>query len=917
MLDTPNAPTNGAMTESPATNLTPGIDRFIGRRAEMREFSDRLEEQRLVTILGPPGTGKTRFAREFGLRRAASENVWFCDLVHARRAEEILVSIARAFGLEFETTLPADARRQRLRDRLRHADRPTLLILDNFEQIVRFAPQSVGWLVEATARADVRVVVTSRHELKIAGEHVWPLGPLLPVDASELFVERARDAGVTVEPGPVVDELVERVDRLPLAIELAAARASVLPPEKMLDRLENRFKLLAGSRRDVDERQRTLRGAIDWSWDLLDERDRRAYARLATCHGGFDLRAAEALLTFDDDDDAPWPIDLVDALVQRSIVHRSGSDGEARFAMYESIRAFGEERLEDVDDAASVFRDHARWYAAQASRRSPSLGTADSAEAARWMREERANVSVAFERMRAADEPELATTLALALSSFDRFSGESSNAALDFLTNSGDPDARAIALLRRGARRMQRGDFAAARDDFEAGAGTEAGVAPVHEFRLAELARKTGDLDEAITRDRALAQTTHDLRRQVLAHLAVCLADAGSVDEAREAADQARERDRCTDFREECVVLKRLAYVAYFAGELDRQREYNVEAVELAREIGDRRQEALALQALGDSAFARRDWREALTWWEEAIAVHDDLGHREAEAALRANIGAAHHRLGELDDARDAYEEALSSHRRFGAREPAAIALHALGALSAEQGDFDAAREQWQRAREAYVELRSESDVAAMDLCIGWLGDDDAAERLSDAAERFDELGETSWGDVARASAGEKVADQEGLPGALIRARTATASDDDVERLGASTFGRIALLAASSDVDDATDDHVTLRLGPEHRWFELDDGERVSLGRRGAIRRVLGALVDRLENAPGEGLDVWDLFEVGWPDEQSIDTDAAAERVYWSVKTLRNKLGFDELLLTRDDGYVLDPASVRTVHVSE
>jgi predicted ATPase/class 3 adenylate cyclase len=356
--------------ENRPTNLPAQTTPFVGRAAELDALQALLSDQgiRLVTLTGPGGSGKTRLALQ-----AAAESVelfpngvWLVSLEAVREAALLLPAIAQTLGLYEAGGRPLE---RAIHDRL--ADQHVLLVLDNFEQLLD-AARTVSNLLDGSPR--VQMIVTSRAPLRIAAEHVFPVPPLalpdprsLPAlealsqyEAVALFVERARAVApgfaVTGENAPAVAELCVRLDGLPLAIELAAARVKLLPPQALLARLGRRLDLLRGGARDRPERQQTLRATLDWSFDLLDAEEQRLFGRLSVFAGGFRLDAAEAVCGAD--------LDAVEVLLENSLLRsEERPDGEPRFFMLETIRDYGSERLEQETVADELRERHARWYA--------------------------------------------------------------------------------------------------------------------------------------------------------------------------------------------------------------------------------------------------------------------------------------------------------------------------------------------------------------------------------------------------------------------------------------------------------------------------------------------------------------------------------------------------------------------------
>ncbi len=354
--------------ELPQTNLPQKLTPLVGRDAERDDVLSliRRDDVRLVTLTGPGGTGKSRLSLEVGneLLREMDDGVWWISLAPIRDARLVISEIASTLDVAEGGASLLDAVRASIKDRT------LLLILDNFEQVLDAAP-SIGKLLASAPR--VKAIVTSRSPLRIDGEREYAVPPLttppldLPLDAQSLknyasvalFVERASavksDFTLSPENASAIAELCVRLDGLPLAIELAAARVKVLPPRAMLARVENRFGLLAGGSRDLPERQQTMRAAISWGYQLLTESEQQLFASLAVFRGGFTLEQAERLVG------DPFVLDGISSLLDKAFLRRdpASQDDEPRFMMLETIRDYGLEVLAEQSRDADLRRAHA------------------------------------------------------------------------------------------------------------------------------------------------------------------------------------------------------------------------------------------------------------------------------------------------------------------------------------------------------------------------------------------------------------------------------------------------------------------------------------------------------------------------------------------------------------------------------
>jgi predicted ATPase/class 3 adenylate cyclase len=374
-----------------ATNLPEQRTSFVGRHRELDRIAELLAQTRLLTLTGPGGTGKTRIAM-----RVASDHLdrfddgaFLVSLAAVTDADLVPSAIAAALPVRVD---PARDPFDSLTDHLR--DRNMLLVLDNFEQITDGAPV-VDRLLSLAPR--LTILVTSRVPLHLSGEQEYHVPPLTLPDPSQvldmvalganesvmLFVERAAAVRpgfrITQETAGAVAEITARLDGLPLAIELAASRVKILSPPELLDRLGRRLPLLTGGARDLPERQRTLRAAIEWSYDLLDTDEHRLFARLAVFAGGWSLDAAEAVCGSDVEAEV---LDGLGTLVDHSLVRRGRPrGGETRFRMLETIREFAAERLSAAgDEEEEMRRRHARFIRELAEQAEPHLTTDGQAE---------------------------------------------------------------------------------------------------------------------------------------------------------------------------------------------------------------------------------------------------------------------------------------------------------------------------------------------------------------------------------------------------------------------------------------------------------------------------------------------------------------------------------------------------------
>jgi predicted ATPase len=373
------------------TNLPVQATPLVGREQELADATALLREQRMLTLVGPPGTGKTRLALQLAAEVADEfDHIWWVALEQIRDPQLVEPTIAQTIGA-----------RDDLAGFLRN--RRALLVLDNVEQVLDFAPRLADLVAGA---GNLKLIATSREPLRLTLEQQYPVPPLPEDDAMALFGERARAVRPGFAANGAVAEICRRLDGLPLAIELAAARVKILQPDSLLARLEQRLPLLAGGTRDAPERQRTLRGAIAWSYDLLEEAEREAMARLSVFAGGWTLEAAEAICECD--------LETLASLVDKSLVRERGG----RFSMLETIREFALDCLSEQETDGRSLRRHAEFFLEQARVHTEERFIDFTLEQFEWFVSERDNLRTALDYWHEQEASEAELRLVTASSYF-------------------------------------------------------------------------------------------------------------------------------------------------------------------------------------------------------------------------------------------------------------------------------------------------------------------------------------------------------------------------------------------------------------------------------------------------------------------------------------------------------------------
>ena len=658
---------------------------FVGRSAALARLAGCLDEQsRLVTLLGMGGIGKTRLALRYA-RRWLGEypgGGWFCDLSTARGLDGIVHAVAEGLNIVLGKADPVRQIAAAIASR-----GACLVILDNFEQVASQARATLGeWLV-AAPRA--KFIATSREVLGLSGEQVLRVEPLDATEGVELFNHRAQAAGRTEEPAgddaAVTAELVRILDGLPLAIELAAARATIMTPATLLKRMHERFELLA-SRQGRDARQATLRATLDWSWDLLSRVEQRVLAQIAVFEGGFTLQAADAVIRTPVGEGFPI-IDLLQSLLDKSLLKRSSSE---RLDMLVTVQQYAAEKLAGIASVTRSFasdaeRRHFAYYSDPGGR---------DVDTATFAITEMDNVVAACRRAVARGSAQEATrALEVAWTGLKVRGPLSTGIELAAAIRSvGVSDPRVAARLARisGSASHELGHVALAQQEYEAGLEKLDGIddLPLE----GQLRRCLGDL-HALAGRMSVAS----------GHLESALSIARRVGDAEL----------------ESTALNSLGSLELSLGHLDRAAVRYRQALDIARRAGLRRWEAGSMGNLAQLETARGRHELAERLYEPAIVIARELGDRRWEGNALCNLGLTLHALGRLDEARARLGAALEIARYLGQRRLEAVTLCNLGIVAQASNDPAPAQAAFQQAIAVAQQL---GDRRAEGQFLGYLG---------------------------------------------------------------------------------------------------------------------------------------------------------------------------------------------------
>lgn len=760
-------------------------DRTFGRKAVTQQVLDALDG--LVTLTGPAGVGKTRLAQEVGRAWIAQgHGATFCALAAADDHAGVLQAVVDRLGVAGGGD-PAARVGYALAGRGK-----VLLVLDNAEHVA----EAVGSLVARwrDAAPEARLLVTSRAALQLRGERVIEVRPLAQQDGVAMFRDRAHES----EDEDAVSEIVRRLDALPLALELAAARTRVLSARQVLDRLHDRLSLLVS-------RETALRTAIDASWDLLDDHERAVFRQCGVFRGPFTAEAAEAVVA------APAVLDVLERLADQSLLQVAPGGDARRLLMLENLRAYALERLREAREEQATRDRHRDWFVAEAARLAESVEQPGGIGALRRLARDVPDVLAAYTHALDTD-PAVAARAALALHPLLRERG-STDAHVALLSGALEHASRLPAEVRARLRHA-----------------------------LGEALRIQGRLAEsAAAFDAALAeQVGPGVRARVLAARSLLLMDLGRYDASLGEQDRAdalaREAD---DPWLQAYVEQVRGLVRMEQGRVAAAEAHGLRALDLFRAVGDERRVANVLMNLGFALLASGRAGEARARFDAALAIHlRDVGPRKAVAGhvCLGNVAAWQ---GDLEGAEEQFRAAERIGRAVGLPREVAVSLANVGWVLIEAGRLEEARAALTEARDTHRglgALRSEATAACnLGILEHLVGDvDRAATLLGESDALFDAGGDERGRAYALAHLGAALAESGAYDEAAQALSAAHATGDD---LGDARFSLLCDLCAG---------HAAVRTDPERARAALeraheapDPGPNVRVAAR-LLARALG-----------------------------------------------------------------------------
>ena len=715
------------------TNLPVPHTSFVGRKPELGQVKALFLGSRLLTLTGAGGSGKTRLAIQMAMDLLSGfrDGVWIVELASIVNPTLVAQSVAKTLGISEK---PRQTQTEAILTALR--GKQLILILDNCEHLTATCAELADAILSNEACGNVKILATSREPLAIAGESVWhvptltvpPFAPtreqlMLTYESVQLFVERARAVNarfeLTADNLNAVTQICRRLDGIPLAIELAAARTAVLSAQEIAARLDDRFSLLTGGNRTALPRQQTLRALVDWSYELLSPTERTLFCRLAVFSGGRTLPAIETVCAFGSLARSQI-LDLVARLVAKSLLVReqATSDGETRYGFLDTIKQYACEKLEQSGQADEVRQHHLDYFLQWAEQIAPELNGARQIAMLQLVEREHANLRVALRFAMERQQHEYALRLGNALSEFWDVRG--------YLTEGREVLRRMLEASRPTFEHTLVGEF-----------GACYGWAQVN---AATLAAKQGDLEAAIQ----LAETSRALFDELGDEpgIVTVLNLLGSIARMQSAWALARERfEECIsraralrDKRHLATALRNLGIITESLGNYAQARQWYEESLQLSRESDDSRAIATTLNNLGNIAQQQGDYATARVLYDQVLAVYRAAGAVWSVAATLTNLGNLAHSQADYTAAREFHEEGLRIMRAIGDKRGIAVVLNNLGNATLALGDFPAAR----KLHEEGLRLRRElNDRRGIAMVLSNLGDVAAGAAQYAEAQRF------------------------------------------------------------------------------------------------------------------------------------------------------------------------------------
>jgi predicted ATPase len=882
---------------------------FFGRETELERLGTFFENgARLVTITGPPGIGKTRLSRHFAQAARNSHNdphddVLLVEVSGSRTQEDFLFSMADALGIPLQRGEKGENSADVLARAL-HSRETLLLVLDNFEQIAEIGGEMLGRWLDKTS--DVSFLITSRSPLCLSGERCLSLTALDKADSMALFLAIAirakKDFQPTLAEKGEINELIRRLDHLPLAIELAASRISVMSPAQMLVHLNNRFPLLPDKLKDNSNRQETLEKALDWSWELLSAPEQSVMAQIAVFRNSFRLQAAEAIVELIA---GSLLLDILEALNKKSLLCTERStQGKVRFRMFESIREYANRRLTEASDVNPAEK-HTAYFLSEAESRLTDFGVPGGSDLD-WFVQEWDDLIEVHERCRHADTVR-AHRMLLCLSNVMLRRGPFDthlNLLDQALTVRPHPDTSALRIrliFARGVARSLIGQWPGAESDF--GQVQKQAKDQGLSILLAKVALRRGlgflrlgKLSDAmswftVSRGQAVQIGERRVATRALAFLGMCHEAKGSFKEAEACYTEAlAEATAQSDRWEMARTRSKLGTLCSFVGERQNEAREHLEwALSESRKVGDRIIGLGSKYNLGRLEMNSGRLAEARHHLAASRQGFQQLNDLNSAGFAEMSLGLVELELGHPAQATAYLLQASQALEALKNPLAQSFSLSSLALAQWQNGSLAQAT----ASTETAIVLASSRKHAFLEG-LGWCVQGFVAAVQSQ---------EANW-IAACTRAQEALRDSGWEEGLALLSLLEQATDSPAP--SASNFIRVRIArrllceqpAAPCPPGSAED---TILIDPLGRWFQVPGKEVVDLSRKRTIRPFLLAFARLHFERPGSTLNLAEIAEAAWPGERML-AEAMKNRIYVTIATLR-RMGLKDVLVTQVNGY--------------
>jgi len=871
-------------------NLPKPTTAFVGRTQELETIHTRFSSgQRLITILGPGGAGKTRLASEYG-RQFESDypgGVWFFELTPFRNGMEAL----EAARIEFNILDSGGQALKAIATQI-ETDGPALFIVDNLEHLAEDFAASVSSFMKLSP--NTQIIATSREPLHVIGEYQIRLGALLPDDAVQLFSIRAAshvpDFRLDTASTGAVLELADRVDYLPLAIELAASRVSLLSPANLVERLTHRMSALKSRERDRPERHQTIAATIEWSWELLTPELQEALLDLSPMQSSFTLAEAEAILVGD-------ALELISSLLDYSMLERVGED---RFRVLGTVKGFAHVRLMDSERGHEVVNRYASYYS--------ECVLSKGRQAAVGKRAFLGNLRAAARNEMVLDALRARSCVACAWILNESDGVSSILDSLEQVSRMKDiePELVAEALLFRA----------------------------IHFYEERRL-----DLSKELALAAKEATTDLNLRLRAESVFSLAVAASGALPEALRRLEEALVQAKDAEPHVQMIIRGNLSMVAFSTGEMQRGTDLLAENLLQAETLKDPGIRARTLTNLGVASVAQGRDDEARRYFRDAARLLEELGDIKFQAVALAALADLERHAGNAETAIPLYARALELSRSGHLTHIELRALAGRASLYIDAEDRGYLVQALERVEDESETVDAQTIRTQLFLFDLWFENDPLARHQGRQILELKTL-PNAWKAVIAATMGISYAIrqdveasaknfalatslQEGtfdaayVSAAIQLARClsdsgATSPMPAIEALNLTSPAELAIWPRQEVVRVLRE--LARRYAPQsakpvlritadgRKFIAPGESEVIDFTRRGALRMILVGLAELRRDHAGTGISLDEVLEMGWPGEH-VTPEAAASRVYTAIRTLRG-FGLDDYLLTTDQGYL-------------